>query len=483
MPDNILNHPEFSSFASALEQSRGLPAGLLASVITSESRGMNNLVSPTNARGVAQFMPATAKEYNVDVNSPWDSTRGAADFLGDLLKKYNGNVNAAVAHYNGGNAAGNAVSAGRAPPSTETQKYVPAVVGRLEPAQAAPQAAQAAPKADDFSQITPDVVTQTRTAVMGMVQKGLAPDLIVNELFNSVNKPIVAKMRSSGYSNADIVNEIGGKQVQDISTAKATVQNQSFAKNAWDGAKNSVGDTVSGVQQLAARAGLGDLAALQKEQAAKDASPLRQAVSQTAGGLIGSILPTAASLAIPFVGEAGVGASVLGTAARSAAIGGAMGATTPTTGDGQILSNIATGAVLGGGVGAGAHALGKALGGLGNRLTSAAPAAETKQAALATAINERIGQTGSVVNSEVSNAAHNDIGALFTKAAQGETVTIPNGFGAKIASMANDLDTSPKILGRLTGLADGAVMPAQDNPPKLRISLKKYGSNAIKSLT
>ena len=47
-------------------------------------------------------MPATAKQYNVDVTDPVDSLRGTADYLQDLTHQYGGNVKAALSHYNGG---------------------------------------------------------------------------------------------------------------------------------------------------------------------------------------------------------------------------------------------------------------------------------------------------------------------------------------------------------------------------------------------
>lgn len=461
MADNILNNPQFTSFAQMLEQSRGLPSGLLPALIAQESGGNPNAVSKAGAQGLAQFMPATAKEYNVDVTNPWDSTRGAADYLGDLVKQYGGNVQAALAHYNGGTAAGKAVAAGQQPPSVETQKYVPSIMARLQAQPATQATAQAQPQAPDFSQITPDVVAQTRGVVENMVQKGLAPDLIVNTLANSVNKPVVAAMKANGYTDADIINEIGGKKVQDINAANAQVKAEGFGENVLKGAVNAVGDTWNGVKQLAARAGMGDLKELQQEQAAKLADPVRQAQDRTAGSAIGGVLPIAAALAIPGVGEAGIGETLLGTAARQAAIGGAMGAVTPTRGDGQIIPNIVGGAALGGVVGGAAHGVGNVLGAVGEKL-AAGGNAEGKQAALAKAINERIGQDATVVNSDVSAAAHGDIGDMFKKAAQGQDIKIPQGFAGDVTKMTEALDTTPKVVGKLTAMADGSTVSAQD---------------------
>ncbi|CAM4085937.1 MULTISPECIES: lytic transglycosylase domain-containing protein [Flavobacterium] len=67
-----------------------------------------NAVSPAGARGVWQFMPATAKEKGLEVNDYVDeryhlekSTEAACDYLKDAYAKF-GNWTLAAASYNGG---------------------------------------------------------------------------------------------------------------------------------------------------------------------------------------------------------------------------------------------------------------------------------------------------------------------------------------------------------------------------------------------
>lgn len=67
-----------------------------------------NAVSPAGARGVWQFMPATAKEKGLEVNDYVDerydlekSTQAACDYLLDAKAKF-GNWTSAAASYNGG---------------------------------------------------------------------------------------------------------------------------------------------------------------------------------------------------------------------------------------------------------------------------------------------------------------------------------------------------------------------------------------------
>lgn len=72
-----------------------------------ESR-LENAVSPAGARGVWQFMPATAKEYGMEVNTIIDeryhlekSTEAACKYLLDAKKRF-GSWTLAAAAYNGG---------------------------------------------------------------------------------------------------------------------------------------------------------------------------------------------------------------------------------------------------------------------------------------------------------------------------------------------------------------------------------------------
>lgn len=74
-----------------------------------------NAVSPAGARGVWQFMPATAKEYGMDVSGDVDeryhlekSTEAACKYLNDAYKRF-GNWQFAAASYNGGMAGINRV--------------------------------------------------------------------------------------------------------------------------------------------------------------------------------------------------------------------------------------------------------------------------------------------------------------------------------------------------------------------------------------
>lgn len=96
---------------------------LLAGLLQTESAFGTNKVSPSGARGVAQFMPATAAEWGVDVNDPISSINGAAKYLRYLQDYFNGDLNKAIYAYNGG--MGNiAKYNGPIPHSAENKAYL-----------------------------------------------------------------------------------------------------------------------------------------------------------------------------------------------------------------------------------------------------------------------------------------------------------------------------------------------------------------------
>ena len=110
---------------SGLEKRYGLPKNLLAALSMQESRGNVNAISTVGARGTMQFMPATAKQYGVDVRSVASSADGAARYLRDLLKRYDNNIVKALTAYHSGE--GN-VNKGRIGPIG--RKYAPEVLAR-----------------------------------------------------------------------------------------------------------------------------------------------------------------------------------------------------------------------------------------------------------------------------------------------------------------------------------------------------------------
>lgn len=96
---------------------------LVMAVIQAESAYNPGALSPKNAQGLMQLIPATAKRFGVkDPWNPLDNIKGGVAYLSWLLRHFAGNVEWTVAAYNAGE---NAVERHQGvPPYHETQAYV-----------------------------------------------------------------------------------------------------------------------------------------------------------------------------------------------------------------------------------------------------------------------------------------------------------------------------------------------------------------------
>jgi soluble lytic murein transglycosylase-like protein len=118
------NDVRLDSFASDVETKYNLPQGIVEALKNAGERSNTGQVSPAGAKGVMQFMDKTREAYQHDVDNPLASIDASGRYMADLLKQYKGNAIAAIAAYNGGTAAGNAVLAGKEPPAKETRDYI-----------------------------------------------------------------------------------------------------------------------------------------------------------------------------------------------------------------------------------------------------------------------------------------------------------------------------------------------------------------------
>lgn len=93
-----------------------------------ESRFKQYAKSPVGAGGIAQFMPATAAEWGVNVDDIDSSIKGWARYMAWILKQpyIAGKYDLALAAYNAG--VGNVKKYGGVPPFTETQNYVKTIL-------------------------------------------------------------------------------------------------------------------------------------------------------------------------------------------------------------------------------------------------------------------------------------------------------------------------------------------------------------------
>lgn len=102
---------------------------LIEALVWQESRWRADAVSPVGARGLAQLMPATARELGVDAADPFANLEGGARYLREQLDRFDGDLEKALAAYNAG--PGRVIRAGGIPRIRETQLYVAAIMGRL----------------------------------------------------------------------------------------------------------------------------------------------------------------------------------------------------------------------------------------------------------------------------------------------------------------------------------------------------------------
>lgn len=128
------NEKKFAPVIAKAEQDFGIPAGLLHRLLKQESHFRTDIItgakrSPVGALGIAQFMPATAREELGSVNAalnPALAIPGAAKYL-KKLKGITGTWEKAVAAYNWG--VGNVTRKGIAAAPQETRDYVKKVYG------------------------------------------------------------------------------------------------------------------------------------------------------------------------------------------------------------------------------------------------------------------------------------------------------------------------------------------------------------------
>lgn len=105
-----------------------LPTRLLQALIWAESRFDPLAISPAGAAGLAQLMPATARELGViNRHDPAQSIDGGARYLRQMLDRF-GAIHLALAAYNAG--PGAVARAGGIPRNRETPGYVRSVLAR-----------------------------------------------------------------------------------------------------------------------------------------------------------------------------------------------------------------------------------------------------------------------------------------------------------------------------------------------------------------
>lgn len=111
----------------------GIPADLLGRLLRQESGFDPDVISgrrasSAGALGIAQFMPATARERGVNPLDPESAIPGAASYLADLRKQFGGDLRSAVAAYNAGPGRVQSVGGDFSRLPAETRAYLAAVL-------------------------------------------------------------------------------------------------------------------------------------------------------------------------------------------------------------------------------------------------------------------------------------------------------------------------------------------------------------------
>ncbi len=117
----------YLAVARAAADRHGIPQDLFLRLVQQESGWNENAVSNKGAIGLAQLMPATARELGVDPNDPSANLNGGARYLAAQYRRF-GNWRLALAAYNAG--PGAVEQHGDVPPFAETQDYVRRILGR-----------------------------------------------------------------------------------------------------------------------------------------------------------------------------------------------------------------------------------------------------------------------------------------------------------------------------------------------------------------
>jgi soluble lytic murein transglycosylase-like protein len=123
-PERFGRYDEHIRQAAVLYQ---IPEELVRAVIRVESDFDPRAISPANARGLMQLIPATAERMLVtDVFDPRQNIFGGVRYLRVLANLFNGDIELTVAAYNAGEGA--VIRHGGIPPYPETVDYVKRVL-------------------------------------------------------------------------------------------------------------------------------------------------------------------------------------------------------------------------------------------------------------------------------------------------------------------------------------------------------------------
>ncbi|NNK78251.1 MAG: lytic transglycosylase domain-containing protein [Litoreibacter sp.] len=116
----------YLSRAKAMARKHGVPEDLFLRLVQQESGWNPNARSRKGAIGLAQLMPATARQLGVNPRDPNQNLDGGARYLSRMYRKF-GSWRLALAAYNAGPGAVEKYDG--VPPYRETRNYVKKILG------------------------------------------------------------------------------------------------------------------------------------------------------------------------------------------------------------------------------------------------------------------------------------------------------------------------------------------------------------------
>ena len=119
-------NPLYERLARKAARRYGVPEDLFLRLVKTESNWNNNAVSNKGAIGLAQLMPATARNLGVNPRNATENLDGGARYLRMMYDRFD-TWQLALAAYNAGPLAVEKYSG--IPPYRETQNYVKKVIG------------------------------------------------------------------------------------------------------------------------------------------------------------------------------------------------------------------------------------------------------------------------------------------------------------------------------------------------------------------
>ncbi len=118
-----LNLKAFTNEIRQSAEKYSVDEAIVRAIIHAESAYRPHVVSPKNAQGLMQLIPATAKRFGVkDAFDPAQNIDGGVQYLAFLLKRYNNDLSLTAAAYNAGEGA--VARFKGIPPYKETKNYV-----------------------------------------------------------------------------------------------------------------------------------------------------------------------------------------------------------------------------------------------------------------------------------------------------------------------------------------------------------------------